>query len=371
MKKSFAVAILMVLVHLAGCASTGQGVDVSARIVPVINPEIRKAELAQLPRSERKKFCEEGFIMTSSNFDVTATISGPINRQRSSAQMAGNDLFAIIESWYFGSEGASENLRMVLREGAQMKAFTQIKPYSPSEYPGYNPMNEPIYQVANFLVPLAHAYLILEQEFPQDTVLLASVREWGDYLFKLTNSGKDDFVGKVGGIDRRVLIGQGWAHWGNATNNYEALEAAYRYYIHAVRSIGNNGADKVWHLIKTKSEIHEYVNMTYGAAMSTAFALVRSGASDVYTMKPGGGTLVEGISWIWGEISASPQSEYHHRKYRSPGSHSGAWSELFIHEFPDHQTSAKMRIWLDRRYEGSYGYTSGGGPTTCLYHKIK
>lgn len=370
MKKSYAVAMLLILVFLSGCASTGQGVDVNARMVPVINPEVRKAELAGLSRSERRKFCEEGYATTTPHFDVTATISGPIDRQTSSAQIAGNDLFSMIERWYFGGEGASENLRMVLREGAQMKAFTKLKPYAPSEYPGYNTMNEPVYQVANFMLPLAHAYLILKQEFPQDTVLLASVREWGDHLFEVTNSGKDEFRGQSGGIDRRVSIAQGWALWGNATNNYEVLEAAYGYYIHAIRTIASNGADKTWHLQKPKSEIHNYVNSTYGAAMSTAFVLVRSGASDVYTMKPGGGTLVDGITWIWDEIAANPVSQYRHRKYRNSGAHSGSWSELFIYEFPYHETSAKMRTWLDRRSEGSYGYTSGGGPTTCLYHKI-
>ena len=108
-----------------------------------------------------------------------------------------------------------------------MKAFTKLKPYAPSEFPGYDTMNGAIYQVANFMLPLAHVYLILKQEFPEDTVLLTSVREWG-HLFKVTKSGRDDFGGKTRGVDCRFLIAQGWAHWGNSTNNYEVLEKAYR-----------------------------------------------------------------------------------------------------------------------------------------------
>lgn len=367
MLKVLTAPALLILFILSGSTAFGEGVDKSIPIVPFIDPGVRKAELAELSRKDRRKYCEEGYSFIKPNFSVTAIISGPIARQNSNAQAAGNDLFKLVERWYFGAEGAAESIRKALKEGASIKAFTKLKPYRPKEYPGYNPMNEPIYQVANFLVPLAHAYVILKHEYPEDVRLLASVREWGDQLYKVTRSRKDDFKGKARGADRRVLIGQGWAHWGNATKNYKMITAAYRYYLQAIKTIGSKGNDKLWIRVHPNRRMN-MANMTYGAAMSTAFALVRSGASDVYDLKPGGGTLVKGISWLWNKLTKTQDYELFNN--RSPGSRSVAWAELFIHEFPNHATSARMRAWYAPRTRGSYGYTSGGGPTTCLYREI-
>ncbi|MYG64818.1 MAG: hypothetical protein F4158_09795 [Synechococcus sp. SB0675_bin_7] len=145
---------------------------------------------------------------------------------------------------------------------------------------------------------MSHAYLIAKEEFRDDTRLLAAVRQWGDRLHEVTRDAGDSFGGRSRGVDRRVLIAQGWAHWGNATGNRKALADAYRYHVHALRSIGRNGRDRVWVNVFPKRRVY-YANMTYGAAMSTAFALSRSGADDVYAMAPGGGTLVEGAAWLW------------------------------------------------------------------------
>ena len=107
-------------------------------------------------------------------------------------------------------------------------AFTVIEPYAPPEFPGYNPINEPVYQVANFMVPLAHAYLILKAGYPEDTALLASVRRWGNRLFRLTSNANDEFTGPHRGIDRRAHIAQGWASWGNVAENRTALDRCQR-----------------------------------------------------------------------------------------------------------------------------------------------
>ena len=57
-------------------------------------------------------------------------------------------------------------------------------------------MNEPAFQVANFMVPLAHAYLILRKEYPGEQELIADVKRWGDELFEATRRANDDFIGQ-------------------------------------------------------------------------------------------------------------------------------------------------------------------------------
>lgn len=214
---------------------------------------------------------------------------------------------------------------------------------------------------------MSHAYLIAKEEFRDDTRLLAAVRQWGDRLHEVTRDAGDSFGGRSRGVDRRVLIAQGWAHWGNATGNRKALADAYRYHVHALRSIGRNGRDRVWVNVFPKRRVY-YANMTYGAAMSTAFALSRSGADDVYAMAPGGGTLVEGAAWLWETLHREQPPELFNS--RSDGSRSVAWTELFVHDFPGHPAGRRMDAWLARNSVARFGYTSGGGPTSCLYRRV-
>ncbi len=354
---------LLAAVLLAGCVTTGKGVDKAAPIVPVIDPGARKAALAELPPGERSRYCRAAARFAS--LDVEARISGPVRYQHSTAQMAGNAILETVEGWYAGHPSAAGYLRDTLEEGARIGAFTKILPYSPPEYPGYNPMNEPIYQVGNFMLALAHGYAILKEEYPRDTELLAAVRRWGDRLFELTSNASDTFGGRAKGVDRRVLIGQGWAHWGNATGNRKVLTAAYRYYIRALDSIGSGGKDRIWRYV-FPSRVPYYMNMTYGAATATAYALSRSGAGDVYELAPGGGTLVEGTAFLWNLLLEKQPSEL--MNARSHGTRSVAWTELFAREFPDHPAAGKMDAWLAGKWTPRYGYN--GGPTTCLFRRI-
>ena len=179
-----------------------EGVDHASAITPVADPGERRKLLASLPYSKRARFCRGR--VHSVLFDVTARISGPVRRQVSNAQHAGIAISETIEAWYLGTPSASSHIRTTLREGAEIQAFTQLAPYSPPEYSNYNPMNEPVFQVANFLVPLAHAYLIAKNEFPEDTDLLTAVRHWGDRLHEITRDADDTFGGRSKGVDRRV-----------------------------------------------------------------------------------------------------------------------------------------------------------------------
>ena len=366
MRKLATVACLLALALLAGCVTTGEGVDNTVPIRPVVDPGARKAALAKLPPAERIRYCQSSVRRAS--LAVEARISGPVRRQNSTAQIAGTAILETVEAWYAGNQLASEVLRDTLAHGARIGAFTKILPYSPPEYPGYNPMNEPIYQVGNFMLAVAHGYAVLKEDYPEDTELLAAVRRWGDRLFEITSNSRDTFDGRSKGVDRRTLIAQGWAHWGNLTGNRKALGAAYRYYVHAVNSIGSGGTDSVWRYL-FPSRILYYTNMTYGSAMVTAYALYRSGASDVYKIAPGGGTLVEGAAYYW--ESFLEKEPFDLMESRTWGSRSPAWTELFVREFPNHPAAAKMASWLSKdSWVPKYAYTSGGGPSTCLYRRI-
>ena len=368
MRKPVAVVCVLALILVAGCVTTGEGVDPSTPITPVVDPGARKAALAKLPPDERSRYCQSYAGARRASLAVEARISGSSYSQNSTAQKAGTAIMETVESWYAGHPSASEVLRDTLAHGARIGALTKIFPYSPPEFPGYNPMNEPIYQVGNFMLALAHGYAVLKEDYPEDTELLAAVRRWGDRLFEITSNSSDDFVGRARGVDRRTLIAQGWAHWGNLTGNRKALGAAYRYYVHAVNSIGGGGRDNVWRHV-FPSRVLYYTNMTYGSAMVTAYALYRSGAWDVYKIAPGGGTLVEGAAFYWESFLEEQPYDLMHT--RTSGSRSPAWTELFVREFPNHPAAAKMASWRGRDSRvPKYAYTSGGGPSTCLYRRI-
>lgn len=372
-----AVCSLAVLL-LAGCGPAGtgpgkaapaalaaKGVDRAAPITPVVDPGARKAALAALPETQRSRFCRE-FLIYAAPFSEEATISGPLRRQRSNAQAAGNALFRIIEAWYAGHPRAGEYVRDALRAGVDIAAFTVIRPYSPPELQNYNPMNEPIFQVGNFMLALAHAYAVLEAEHPGDTELLAAVRQWGDRLFRLTSNADDTFGHRARGVDRRFLIAQGWAHWGNITGNREALDAAYRYFMLGMKVVGREGRDRIWRHVFPGRHLN-YANMTYGAAMTTAYALSRSGAEDVYEVAPGGGTLVEGMAWLTkAMLDARPADLL---RLRHNGGRGVAWMEIFVREFPDSPAARHTDAWLAAN-PGPYFLNMTGGPTTCLYRRL-
>ena len=358
---------------LVGCMATGddlgpgagKGVDPDAPIVPLIDVAERRAELAALSNLERRQWCLP--TLKAVTIERKARISGPIEYQDSNAQRAGNALFALVEAYYAGNSRAAELIREMLAEGARIGGFTEIMPYAPPEFPGYNEINEPIYQVGNFMVPLAHAYLVLKQEFPEETALLADVRQWGDKLFRLTANASDDFIGPHRGIDRRAHIAQGWASWGNVAENRAALNSAYRYYILAMASVGRGGVDIIWFDVPATGGTRlSFVNATLQSALVAAHALHRSGARDVYTVAPGGGTVTEGLAWLWAKIEEKSPSEV--LNMRHDGSKSIAWIELFIHEFPDHPAAARMNGWIAGK--GALHVNMGGGPTTCLYRRV-
>ena len=312
---------------LAGCTAASispnsgfeKRVDHAAPIVPLIDVAQRTAELATIPENERHRWCQssvERVYLTRK-----ARIRGRITHQRSNAQSAGNALFANVEAYYAGKSDAARAIRNALVKGSRIDAFTVLVPYRPRGLIRYNVMNEPAFQVANFMVPLAHAYLILRKEYPGEQELIADVKRWGVELFEVTRRANDDFIGQWRGIDRRAHIAAGWASWGNAANNRTALEYAYRYYLRALTGTGKGGADLVWIDVPwTGGTRLSHVNATLQSALVAAHALHRSGVGDVYTVAPAGGTLVEGIAWFWDAYdSERPLNLGHERHTGSKG----------------------------------------------------
>ena len=358
---------------LAGCTAAnigpssgiGKGVEHAAPIVPLIDVAQRTAKLATIPENERHLWCQSS--VGRAFLARKARIRGRITHQRSNGQTAGNALFTDVEAYYAGRRGAANNIRDTLVKGSRIDAFTVLVPYSPRGLRGYNVMNEPVFQVANFMVPLAHAYLILKEEYPEEEELIADVKRWGDELFEVTRRANDDFIGQWRGIDRRAHIAAGWASWGNVANNRAALEYAYRYYLHALTGTGKGGADLVWiDVPRTGGTRLSYVNATLQSALVAAHALHRSGADDVYAVAPGGGTLVEGIAWLWDAYdNERPLALVHTRHTGSKGL---GWAELFLHEFPEHLLAAEIDAWLNNK-QPLY-LNMGGGPTTCLYRRV-
>ena len=358
---------------LAGCTAASispnsgfeKRVDHAAPIVPLIDVAPRTAELATIPENERHRWCQssvERVYLTRK-----ARIRGRITHQRSNAQSAGNALFANVEAYYAGKSDAAREIRNALVKGSRIDAFTILVPYRPRGLIGYNVMNEPAFQVANFMVPLAHAYLILRKEYPGEQELIADVKRWGDELFEVTRRANDDFIGQWRGIDRRAHIAAGWASWGNAANNRTALEYAYRYYLRALTGTGKGGADLVWiDVPRTGGTRLSHVNATLQSALVAAHALHRSGVGDVYTVAPAGGTLVEGIAWFWDAYDSERPLNLGHERHT--GSKGVGWVELFLHEFPEHPSAAEMEAWLDNKRP--LYVNMGGGPTTCLYRRV-
>ena len=336
------------------------------QITPLVDVQARKNELANLPKRDRSKLCSVKFANIA--LDKKAVISGHIQRQRSNVQMAGHALFQLLENYYYGDEYAASDIREALSQAVKIDAFTDVKPYHPKELPrSYNGFNEPYFQIAVFLTPLAHAYLVLNAEYPEDEELHKGVKQWGDKLYSITVNKKNDFKGKTKGIDRRALHAMGYAHWGNATGNPEVLKTAYNYYKKALRCVGKGGRDRIWrHWAKKKDHVY-YPNMTYQATLAAGFALQRAGYKDVYEMAPKKGTIIDGIEWLWDAVFDKNQIEL--IKIQGSGSRTVAWAELFALEFSDRPYADKMRNWLESKQTPVYG-AFAGGPVSCLYRAI-
>ena len=257
----------------------------------------------------------------------------------------------------------------MLKKGAQVGAFTVLVPYEPAGTPSYNPLNEPVFHVANFLVPLSQAYLIVKQEFPKDEALLAAVKTWGDGLYEVTRTAGADYSDPEAALDRRTAIAAGWAFRGNVANNRRAIADAYLYLFDALASIGPGGVDQIAASQAQIAGAEDPLVLStarIAPALVAAHALYRSGAAVAYTIAPGGGTIVEAAAWLWNRLQEEQPDNL--LQARDSGSEGVGWAELFLRDFPNHPLAAEINAGLDK--ERPLYLNIGGGPTTCLYYRV-
>ncbi len=334
-------------------------------VVPVIDVAARVAGLRKLTDTERLAFCSNAFL--PAQIDRRLVMSGPIDRANANSQHFLNALYAQISAYFHAPATHYPTLRQTLTEAARLQAFTELAPYHPAEYPGYNPWNEPAYQQAMLLVPIAIGYLIVQHEEPAAADLLAATRRWGDAVFESSLGANDDFRDRFSGLDRTSLKAAGFAFWGNATNHRMALTKALDGYRAVLRTIGGSGVDRNWGG-KGNARLY-YANMTWGPQTLTAYALSRSGVPDAYEMTSFlGGTLDQAASWLAREMkgTANPILTTSH----AIGSRGAAWLEQLVADrATSEQLSMDARKALDDLVPPRYVATAGG-PVTCLYRKL-
>ena len=348
---------------LAGCAA-GSGGDFT---IPVGHVGEREAQLAAMKLTDRGRWCLRS--SQRAPLEQRVTVTGSLLEPQSNVQRASNALFRTVEAHYGGSSGAAPTIRHMLKEGAQGGAFTVLVPYVPAGMPGYNPLNEPVFHVAAFLVPLSHAYLIVKQGFPKDEALLAAVKTWGDRLYEVTREAGADYSDPETVLDRRASIAAGWAFWGNVANNRRAIADAYLYLFDALASIGPGGVDQIAASQAQIAGAEEPLVLStarIAPALVAAHALYRSGAAVAYTVAPGGGTIVESAAWLWNRLQVEQPDNL--LQARDSGSEGVGWAELFLRDFPNHPLAAEIDAGLDKKRP--LYLNNGGGPTTCLYRPV-
>lgn len=354
-------AILLAAVLLSAAVSAQD----LRTVTPVIDVASRVAALRKLPHEERLAYCSNEYLPAQPARRVT--MSGPIDRAHSNSQSFLNALYAQISAYFHSPADHYALLRQTLLDAAGLQAFTELAPYSPAEYPGYNPWNEPAYQQALLLVPVALGYLIVQHEEPAGAELPAVVKRWGDAILDASLGANDDFADRFGGADRASLKASGYAFWGNATNHRQALTRALDGYRTVLKTIGGSGADRRWGA-KGNSRLY-YANMTWGPLALTAYALVRSGVANAYEMTSFlGGTVDQAASWLVREMKQEGNPIL--TTNRAPGSRGAAWLEpLLADRAASAQLSAEARQALDDLVPPRY-IAFAGGPVTCLFRQL-
>lgn len=335
---------MAVLLALAGCSTQiPPPAAPLRRVTPVIDVGARLAELARLSAEQRQLLC--GLAPQWAPVDRQVRMSGPIDRANANSQQFLNALYTRIALYFLSPAEHYAELESLLHEAASALAYTELAPFAPAELPGYNVWNEPTYQQALLLVPVAIGYSIVRKEQPRKADLHAAIQRWGDALFASAASGRDDFIGRYQGLDRLSMKASGFAFWGNATDHREALALAYTGYMTALRSVAASGADRHWALQGVKQLY--YANMTWGPMAITARALAHSGFPGAYEATAGGGNLFQAADWLVRAMGdrADPILVTGY----GPGSRSVAWLEALVAGNPaSPQSTPAIRQALER-----------------------
>ena len=211
-------------------------------------------------------------------------------------------LYALLESYVYGEEGAAEMIYNGLLEGARTDAYSVIKADASAESDWK--WDEPTYYASMILWPLGYAYVLLVDEYGEDDPGVEEIKAWGDRLYVSSESKNVKWIGGGGfvkGADRAGLKAAAYSIWGNATGNEKALRKGYWYFRHAMKTVGRGGKDIYWGKdaqIRKMKKTLKYVGMTIGPALYAAYALSLSGAENVFEESPKGGDIKDGYGVV-------------------------------------------------------------------------
>ncbi len=278
-------------------------------------------------------------------------------------------LYNLLAGYLFGTEHATEVIYEGLLEGARTDAYSIIKPDASADWSWK--WDEPTYYASMILWPLGYAYVLLVEEYGEDDPGVKEIKAWGDRLYASSESKPVKWIGGGGflkGPDRAGLKAAAYSIWGNATGNEEALKKGYRYFRHAMKTVGRGGKDIYWGKdaqIRKMKKTLKMVGMTTGPALYAAYALSLSGVDDVFEEAPKGGNIKEGMAWLIKRAKETGNKIY----AKSYGyAISMAYIELFMKLFPEHPVAVGEQAI--REYKTVYTVHVGGGPATCFLRDL-
>ena len=278
-------------------------------------------------------------------------------------------LYNLLAGYLFGTEHATEVIYEGLLEGARTDAYSIIKPDASADSSWK--WDEPTYYASMILWPLGYAYVLLVEEYGEDDPGVKEIKAWGDRLYASSESKPVKWIGGGGflkGPDRAGLKAAAYSIWGNATGNEEALKKGYRYFRHAMKTVGKGGKDIYWGKdaeIRKMKKTLKMVGMTTGPALYAAYALSLSGVDGVFEESPRGGNIKEAIAWLI-KRTKETKNKIYAKTYGY--ALSMAYIELFMKLFPEHPVAVGELAM--RKYRSVYTVHVGGGPATCFLRDL-
>ena len=301
-----------------------------------------------------------------------STVANPNPRAGQSTDPFMTSLYNLLAGYLFRFEwlpNITEVIYEGLLEGARTDAYSIIKPDASADWSWK--WDEPTYYASMILWPLGYAYVLLVEEYGEDDPGVKEIKAWGDRLYASSESKPVKWIGGGGflkGPDRAGLKAAAYSIWGNATGNEEALKKGYRYFRHAMKTVGKGGRDIYWGKdaeIRKMKKTLKMVGMTTGPALYAAYALSLSGVDGVFEESPRGGNVKEAIAWL-----ITRAKETRNKIYAKTYGYalSMAYIELFMKLFPEHPVAVGELAM--RKYRSVYTVHVGGGPATCFLRDL-
>ncbi len=298
-----------------------------------------------------------------------STVANPNPRAGQSTDPFMTSLYNLLAGYLFGTEHATEVIYEGLLEGARTDAYSIIKPDASADWSWK--WDEPTYYASMILWPLGYAYVLLVDEYGEDDPGVKEIKAWGDRLYASSESKPVKWISEAArlkGPDRAGLKAAAYSIWGNATGNEEALKKGYRYFRHAMKTVGKGGKDIYWKNdsgIRKMKKTLKMVGMTTGPALYAAYALSLSGVDGVFEESPRGGNIKEAIAWLI-KRTKETKNKIYAKTYGY--ALSMAYIELFMKLFPEHPVAVGEQAV--RKYRSVYTVHVGGGPATCFLRDL-